>query len=65
MRITLQEINDDNEQAVRAVRTTTAQERFVLSVAYSLLKAERNQQDNPWCRAVYADEQPVGFVMMA
>lgn len=62
MRITLQEINDDNEQAVRA---TTAQERFVLSVAYSLLKAERNQQDNPWCRAVYADEQPVGFVMMA
>ena len=28
-----------------------------------LLEAERNQQDNSWCRAVYAGEQPVGFLV--
>lgn len=47
------------------MRTTTGQERFLSTVAYSLLEAERNQQNNPWCRAVYAGEQPVGFVMVA
>jgi GNAT superfamily N-acetyltransferase len=65
MRVTLREITDDDEQAVRALRTTTAQEQFVSTVAYSLREAEQNPQDNPWCRAVYAGEQPVGFVMVA
>lgn len=63
--ITLREITADNEQAVRALRTTTAQEQFVSTVAYTLREAERNPQDNPWLRAIYVDEQPVGLVMVA
>ena len=47
------------------MRTTTAQELFASTVPSWLLEAEGNQQDNPWCRTVYAGEQPVGFVMVA
>jgi GNAT superfamily N-acetyltransferase len=65
VRITLREISDENEPAVRALRTTAAQERFVSTVEYSLREAERNPQDNPWCRAIHVGEQPVGFVMVA
>lgn len=65
VRITLREITHGNEQAVRALRTTTAQERFVSTVAYTLREAELNPQDNPWLRAIFADEQPVGLVMVA
>ena len=63
--ITLREITAENEPAVRALRTTTEQERFVSTVDYSLREAERNPQDNPWYRAIYASEEPVGFVMVA
>ena len=63
--ITLREITDDNAEVVRALRTTPAQERFVSTVAYSLAEAEENPQGNPWFRAVYADEHPVGFVMLS
>lgn len=63
--ITLREITADNEQAVLALRTRPDQERFVSTVAYSLREAAANPQDNPWCRAVYADGVPVGFVMVA
>lgn len=63
--ITLRQITDVNQQAVQDLRTTSAQERFVSTVAYTLREAERNPQDNPWLRAIYADEQPVGLVMVA
>ena len=65
MRITLREITEENSDAVRGLRTTTAQERFVSTVEYSLREAERHPNENPWLRAVYAGEQPVGFVMVA
>lgn len=35
------------------------------SVVGSLAEAAEVPQANPWFRAVYADEQPVGFVMLA
>ena len=63
--VTLREITPSNEQAVRALRTTTAQEKFVSTVAYTLREAQRNPQDNPWLRAIYANGQPVGLVMVA
>jgi GNAT superfamily N-acetyltransferase len=63
--ITLREITEDNIDAVRALRTTADQERFVSSVAGSLAEAAENPQGSPWFRAVYADGQPVGFVMLS
>ena len=65
LKITLREITAENEQAVLALRTRPDQERFVSTVAYSLREAAANPHDNPWCRAVYADGVPVGFVMVA
>lgn len=65
MQITLREITDDNLRAVLALRTTPAQERFVSTVADSIREAERSPDEHPWLRAVYADDQPVGFVMVA
>ena len=63
--ITLREITGDNAESVLALRTTPEQERFVTSVADSLAEADANPQGNPWFRAVYADGQPVGFVMLS
>jgi len=63
--ITLREINADNARSVQALRCTPEQERFVSSVTDSLTEADENPQGNPWFRAVYADERPVGFVMLS
>ena len=65
MTITLREITPENEADVRALRTTPEQERFVSTVDYSLREAAGHPNENPWLRAVYAGEQPVGFVMVA
>ena len=63
--ITLREITVDNAESVLALRTTPEQERFVSTVADSLAEADANPQGSPWFRAVYADGQPVGFVMLS
>src|SRR5829696_4496031 len=63
--ISLREITEDNAGAVQALRTTPEQERYVSSVVASLEEAAQVPQANPWFRAVYADERPVGFVMLA
>ncbi len=65
MTITLREITEDNAQSVLALALAPGQERFVTSVADSLAEAGENPQGNPWFRAVYADEQPVGFIMLS
>ena len=65
MTITLREITEDNGQAVLALRLAPGQERFVSTVADSLAEADENPQGNPWLRAVYAADQPVGFVMLS
>ena len=65
MRTTLREITSDNEAGVRALRTSAAQEQFVSTVDYTLREAASNPQDNPWLRAIYTEEQPVGLVMLA
>jgi len=63
--ITLREITEDNVRDVLALRLAPGQERFVSSVADSLAEAEEHPEGNPWFRAVYADGQPVGFVMLS
>jgi len=63
--ISLREITEINIDSVQSLRTTPDQERFVSSVVDSLAEAAEVPQANPWFRAIYADERPVGFVMLA
>jgi GNAT superfamily N-acetyltransferase len=63
--INVVEITDDNAPSVLALRLAPGQERFVTSLADSLEEAAENLHGNPSCRAVYADGQPVGFVMLS
>ena len=63
--ITLREITEDNAPAVLALRLAPGQERFVSSVTDSVAEADENPRGNPWFRAVYADDRPVGFVMLS
>ncbi|MFI1162826.1 GNAT family N-acetyltransferase [Streptomyces sp. NPDC020801] len=61
----LREITDDNRDAVRALRVRSDQKQFVASVSYSLKEAAKNPEANPWYRAVYRGDEPVGFVMLS
>ncbi|WP_299445701.1 N-acetyltransferase [uncultured Phycicoccus sp.] len=65
MTVTLREITAANLGPVLELRTTPEQERFVSTVADSIAEAAANPHGNPWNRAVYADEEPVGFVMLS
>jgi len=63
--VSLREITDQNREAVVALRIAVSQEGYVSSVADSLEEARDTPEGNPWYRAVYADDQPVGFVMLS
>lgn len=63
--VELREITDDNRDAVCAVRVRPDQKKFVASVKKSLKQARTTPQASPWYRAVYADDVPVGFVMLS
>jgi GNAT superfamily N-acetyltransferase len=64
-RVTLRELTEENRQDVLALRVAPSQERFVGTVAQALEDAEEFPQARPWYRAVYAGDEPVGFVMMS
>jgi diamine N-acetyltransferase len=63
--VSLRPINEDNREAVAALRVSPAQEQFVSSVAESMLEATEHPDAHAEYWAVYADESPVGFVMIA
>jgi diamine N-acetyltransferase len=63
--VSLREITDDNSDAVVALRVSAAQEMFVAGVPESIAEAAATPDANPWYRAIYAGEQPVGFVMLS
>ncbi len=63
--VTLREITDDNREAVLTVRVAPEQERFVGSVQGALEDAAEYPHAEPWYRAVYAGDDPVGFVMVS
>jgi diamine N-acetyltransferase len=63
--ISLREITDQNRQAVVALRVAASQEGYVSTVADSLEEARGTPEGNPWYRAIYADGEPVGFVMLS
>ena len=63
--VTLREITDENRERVLALRVAPEQARFVGTVAGALADAAEYPEANPWYRAVYEGEEPVGFVMLS
>jgi diamine N-acetyltransferase len=63
--VSLREITDENRAAVEALAVTDEQDYFVATVTQSLKDAEDYPDAKPWYRAVYADDEPVGFVMIS
>ena len=63
--LTLHEVIDANRAEVVALRVAPGQDRFVSSVAESLEEAVEWARANPWYRAVYAGDEPIGFVMLS
>ena len=59
------EVTDENRHAVLALRVRESQTRFVGTVAGALRDALEVPEGKPWYRAIYADDQPVGFVMLS
>jgi GNAT superfamily N-acetyltransferase len=59
------EIDDRNRDAVLALKVASGQERFVSSVRDCLQEAAEYPQANPWYRAVYVADEPIGFVMLS
>jgi diamine N-acetyltransferase len=63
--VTLREITPANLAAVQELRVAVGQERFVDGVGQSIVEAAANPAAKPWYRAIYAGEDPVGFLMLA
>jgi diamine N-acetyltransferase len=63
--VSLRPISDDNRDAVLALDVTAVQRNYVAGVAQSLVDADLYPQAMPWHRAVYANDEPVGFVMIS
>ncbi len=60
--VTLRSVTPENVYEVLRLRVTKEQEQFVADNARSLAEAVYNPY--AWPRAIYADETPVGFVML-
>jgi diamine N-acetyltransferase len=61
--VTLREITRDSLDAILKLKVAATQESFVASNAVSLAQAHFHPE-TAWFRAVYAGEEPVGFVML-
>ncbi|NNE42788.1 MAG: GNAT family N-acetyltransferase [Gemmatimonadetes bacterium] len=60
--VTLREITEDTVRPILKLKVAETQRRFVADNAISL--AEANFSPAAWPRAIYADETPVGFLML-
>lgn len=60
--ITLREVTKDNLGDILRLKVKPEQEKFVAGNAVSL--AQAHFEEKAWFRAVYADETPIGFVML-
>ncbi|MFC4784860.1 GNAT family N-acetyltransferase [Nocardioides sp. MAHUQ-72] len=63
--LSLREITEDNRAAVESLAVTEDQTHYVASVTESLAEAAELPDAKPWYRALYADDEPVGFVMIS
>jgi diamine N-acetyltransferase len=63
--VSLRPLTDSNREAVLALRVAPSQAQFVSTVADSLQEAAEHPDAHALYWAIYADETPVGFVMIA
>jgi diamine N-acetyltransferase len=63
--VELRPVDFFNLRTVMALKVTEAQSEFVAGVQDSLAEAEVTPDAHPWYRALYADDTPVGFVMLS
>jgi diamine N-acetyltransferase len=63
--VSLREVTENNRSAVEALAVTEEQSFYVASVTTSLQDAVDYPDAKAWYRAVYADDEPVGFVMIS
>lgn len=61
-KVSLREVTADNVRALCALEVAPEQKQFVAPNAISI--AEGNYSPKAWMRAIYADDVPVGFVML-
>ena len=61
--VTLREVKDDNVKAVMDLSVAPDQEGFVAPNTVSLAQAFATTK--VWVRAIYAGDEPVGFVMVS
>ena len=60
--VTLREITPENSEAIFALTVADSQKHLVASNERSI--AQAHFEESAWFRAIYADEEPVGFVML-
>jgi diamine N-acetyltransferase len=63
--ISLRPIDDSNRGAVEGLAVSPTQERFVAGVAESMVEAVEDPGGRAISWAIYADDVPVGFVMIS
>jgi diamine N-acetyltransferase len=63
--VSLRSITDANRHEVEALVVAPAQRRFVSTVRASMREAAAEPNARALCWAIYDDELPVGFVMIA
>jgi len=63
--VSLRSLSESNREAVEALRVSPSQEQYVSTVSDSLLEAAEHPDAHALYWAVYAEDTPVGFVMIA
>jgi len=63
--VQLHKLTATNRDLVLALHVLPEQEPFVGTVAGALTDAADHPEANPWWRAIYAGQEPVGFVMIS
>jgi diamine N-acetyltransferase len=63
--VSLRPIDHSNRQVVEALDVSPEQQQFVSNVPDSIREAEREPDGRGLYWAIYADETPVGFVMIS
>ena len=63
--VDLRELTAANRDVVLAFSVLPEQQPFVGTVVGALTDAADHPQANPWYRAIYAGDEPVGFVMIS
>ncbi|MGI9609423.1 MAG: GNAT family N-acetyltransferase [Acidimicrobiia bacterium] len=62
----LREVTDENREQVLSLQIRPDQQRFTGGTfAEALADADEFPEAKPWPRAVYLDDEPVGFVMLS